>query len=142
MKPYKNNYSLKKKVSLEIKKNPKTISPCNYRFVNKIIDTVNISLLVLVLVLSFLSLDSQRKWTNTYKVLSKIKENNSNILDYISKTEEFYISKLESLNTFKKTTPSDLIYINRIQKKESSFPNKVITKIIYGLRDSKFQRGY
>ena len=142
MKLYENENSLKRKVSSNRKNSSIPFTSFNLKIIHKITDTLNVSLLVLIIILSALSFQSQREWSKTYAILSRTKVYNNNLIDYISKTEEFYISKLESLNTFKKTTPSDLIYINRIQKKESSFPNKVITKIIYGLRDSKFQRGY
>ena len=69
--------------------------------------------------------------------------NNNNLIDYISKTEEFYINELESLNYLKKTTPKDLIYLDRqnTQKKEN-FLIKKIKIIILGLKDSRYQIGY
>ena len=67
---------------------------------------------------------------------------NNNLIDYISKTEEFYINELDSLKTYKKATPKDLIYIKKnIQKTENNF-NKNIKYIIHGIRDSKYQLGY
>ena len=96
----------------------------------------------MIFILSFLSFNSQRKWSNTYKVLSETKSKNNNLIDYISKTEEFYLNKFESLNTLKKTTPSDLIYLDKInQKSENHFKKKII-KIIEGIKDSKYQKGY
>ena len=92
MKPYGNQFNLKKKVSYESKKNSEKISTINVKLIHQIFDTINISLLVLVFTLFFLSFDSQRKWSNTYKTLSKTKEINNNLIDYISKIEEFYIS--------------------------------------------------
>ena len=111
MRSYGKQTYLKKKVSYQSKKNSEKISKLNIQLTHKIFDTINISLLVLIFILFFLSLDSQRKWSNTYKVLSKTKAINNNLIDYISKTEEFYISELESLNSYKKTKPKDLIYI-------------------------------
>ena len=61
--------------------------------------------LLLIFILFFLSFDSQRKWSNTYKTLSKTRAINNNLIDYISKIEEFYISELESLNIYRKTKP-------------------------------------
>ena len=87
-------------------------------------------------------MDSQRKWSNTYKVLSKTKAINNNLIDYISKTEEFYISELESLNTYKKTKPKDLIYLDRTSEKKESFFKKNFRSIIKGISDSQYQRGY
>ena len=88
---------------------------------HRIFDSINISLLVFLFILSFLSFDSQRKWSNTYQILSKTSYKNNNLIDYISKTEEFYISKLESLKTLKKTTPGDLIYLERTKQKRKIF---------------------
>ena len=87
-------------------------------------------------------MDSQRKWSNTYKVLSKTKAINNNLIDYISKTEEFYISELESLNTYRKTKPKDLIYLDRTTEKKESFFKKNFRSFINGISDSQYQRGY
>ena len=121
----------------------KNISFLNLKLTHKIFDSINISLLILIFILSFLSFNSQRKWTYIYKNLAKTRSNNNNLIDYISKTEEFYINEIETLNTFKKTTPKDLIYINKeitILKKNNL--NKKIKIIYEGLKDSKYQRGY
>ena len=99
MKPYGNQLNLKKKVSYESKKKYQKISIINIKLIHQIFDTLNISLLVLILILLFLSFNSQRKWSNTYKNLSKTRAINNNLIDYISKVEEFYISELESINT-------------------------------------------
>jgi len=131
MKPYGNQLNLKKKVSYESKKNSEKISIINIKLIHQIFDTINISLLVLIFTLFFLSLDSQRKWSNTYKTLSKTKAMNNNLNEYISKTEEFYIGELESLNTYRKTKPKDLIYLEKIVEKKESFFKKNSTAIIY-----------
>ena len=139
MKPYgKNNY-LEKKSSQESKKYLQLI---NLKFVNKVFDTVNISLLILVFIYTFLSLNSQRKWSNTYINLSKTRDANNNLIDYISKTEEFYINKLDSLSNFRKTTPQDLVYLEKISSKTENFLDKKIQIIIRGLEDSRYQIGY
>ena len=97
----------------------------------------------MIFILSFLSFNSQRKWTSIYKNLLKTRANNNNLIDYISKTEEFYINEIESLNTFKKTTPKDLIYLDKqITKNKSNGLNKKIKFIKDGLKDSKYQKGY
>jgi len=142
MVPYGNNYSLEKKVLFESNKNPNRSSSLKFKLIHQIIDTVNISLVILVFTLSFLSFDSQKKWSDTYKVLSQMKENNSNLIDLISKTEEFYISNLESHNSFKKTTPGDLLYFDKVVKKEENIFKSAIVNIMDGIRDSKYQRGY
>ena len=142
MKPNGKQFNLKKKVSYESKRNSEKISIINIKLIHQIFDTINISLLVLIFTLFFLSFDSQRKWSNTYKILSKTRAINNNLIDYISKIEEFYISELESLNIYRKTKPEDLIYIDKLtEKKESTF-KKNLNTFIEGFSDSKYQRGY
>jgi len=107
MKPYGNELNLKKTVPYEGKKDSEKISIINIKLVHQIFDTINISLLVLIFTLFFLSFNSQRKWSNTYKNLSKTRAINNNLIDNISKIEDFYISDLESLNIYRKTKPED-----------------------------------
>ena len=142
MRSYGKQSYLKKKVSYQSQKYSRKITALNIKLIHQIFDTINISLLVLIFILFFLSLDSQRKWSNTYKVLSKTKAINNNIIDYISKTEEFYISELETLNTYRKTKPKDLIYLDRTLEKKESFFKKNFRSIIKGIIDSQYQRGY
>ena len=142
MKPYGNQLNLKKKVSYESKKNSEKISIINIKLIHQIFDTINISLLVLISTLFFLSFDSQRKWSNTYKTLSKTRAINNNLIDYISKIEEFYIGELESLNIYRKTKPEDLIYLNKIEEKKESLFKKNLSSFTEGFIDSKYQRGY
>ena len=142
MKPYGNQLNLKKKVSYESKKNSEKISLINVKLIHQIFDTINSSLLVLIFTLSFLSFNSQRKWSNTYKNLSKTRAINNNLIDYISKIEEFYISELESINTYTKTKPKDLIYLDKLLEKKESLFKKNLSSFIEGFVDSKYQKGY
>ena len=142
MEAYEKQSYLKKKVSYESKKKSEKISELNIQLLHQLFNTINISLLVLILTLFFLSFDSQRKWSSTYKTLSKTKAINNNLIDYISKTEEFYISELESLKTYKKTKPKDLIYLDKIPQKKESFFKKNFRSFIKGLTDSEYQKGY
>jgi len=142
MKPYGNQLNLKNKVPYEGKKDSEKISIINIKLFHQIFDTINISLLVLIFTLFFLSFDSQRKWSNTYKILSNTKAMNNNLIDYISKTEELYIRELESLNTYRKTKPEDLIYLDKVAEKKESLFKKNLRSFIEGFSDSKFQRGY
>ena len=142
MKPYGKHFYFKKKVSYQSQKNSEKISKLNIQLLHQIFNTINISLLVLIFTLFFLSFDSQRKWSNTYKTLSKTRAMNNNLIDYISQTEEFYISELESLNTYKKTKPKDLIYLDKVAEKKESFFGKNFIIFFEGVRDSKYQRGY
>ena len=142
MKPYGNQLNFKKKVSYERKKYSEKISIFSIKLIHQIFDTINISLLVLIFILFFLSFDSQRKWSNTYKTLSKTRAINNNLIDYISKIEEFYIGELESLNIYRKTKPEDLIYLNKIAEKKESLFKKNLSSFTAGFSDSKYQGGY
>ena len=142
MKPYGNKISLKKKDSYKNQKISEKISKPNIKLFHKIIDTINISFLVLIFILFFLSFDSQRKWSNTYKTLTKTRAMNNNLIEYISQTEEFYISELDSLKTYRKTKPEDLIYLTKISEKNESFFKMNFRSFIEGFIDSKYQRGY
>ncbi len=141
MKPFGNILFLKKG-SYDSKNSSEKIFKRNIKLIHQVFDTINISFLVLISTLFFLSFDSQRKWSNTYKTLSKTKAINANLIDYISKTEEFYINELESLNTYRKTKPKDLIYLNRIEVKKESLFKKYFKNFIEGFNDSNYQRGY
>ena len=139
----KNENSLKNNLYDANKITSKKIKFFNLKFIHRIFDSVNISLLILIFILSFLSFNSQRKWTSIYKNLLKTRANNNNLIDYISKTEEFYINEIESLNAFKKATPKDLIYLDKqITQNQNNYLNKKIKFIKDGLKDSKYQKGY
>ena len=98
--------------------------------------------MIFIFILFFLSFNSQRKWSNIYKNLSKTRAINNNLIDYISKIEEFYIIELDSLNIYRKTKPEDLIYLDKIEPKKESLFKKNLSSFIEGLGDSKYQRGY
>ena len=100
MSSYGKQTNFNKIVSYERKKNSEKIFKLNIELIHQIFNTINISFLCLIFILFFLSFDSQRKWSNTYKTLSRTKAINNNLIDYISKIEEFYISELESLNIY------------------------------------------
>ena len=142
MKPYGNQLNFKKKVSYESKKNSEKISLTKIKLIHQIFDTINLSLLLLIFTLFFLSFNSQRKWSNTYRTLSKTRVINNNLIDYISKIEEFYISELESHNIYRKTKPEDLIYLDKRPEKKESLFKKNLSSFIEGFSDSRYQRGY
>ena len=142
MKLYGNQPNLKKKVSYESKNNSEKKSIINIKLIHQIFDTINISLLLLIFTFFVLSFNSQRKWSNTYKNLSKTRSINNNLIDYISKIEEFYISELESLNIYRKTKPEDLIYLDKLPEKKESLFEKNLSSFIKGFSDSKYQKGY
>ena len=142
MKSYGYQFKLKKKVSYQSQKNLEKESILNIKLLNKIFDTINVSLLVIIFILFFLSFDSQRKWSDTYETLSKTRAINHNLIDYVSKIEEFYISELESLNKYKKTKPEDLFYLDKIAEKKESSLKSNFNSFIKGFSDSKYQKGY
>ena len=142
MKTYEDKFYIKKKVSYEDKKNPEKKFILNIKLIHQISNAINISLSILIITLFFLSFESQRKWSKTYKILSKTKTMNNNLIDYISKTEEFYISEIESQNIFKKTKPKDLIYLEKVVDKKQSFFKKNFKIFAKGLFDSKYHKGY
>jgi len=142
MKPYGHQLNFKKKVSYQNNKKFEKISIINIKLIHQIFDTINISLLVLIFILFFFSFDSQRKWSNTYKTLSRTRAINNNLIDYVSKIEEFYISELESLNTYRKTKPEDLIYLDKVIKRKDSSLKKNFKSLIEGFSESKYQKGY
>ena len=142
MKPFGKEFYLKKKVLQENQKNSEKIYKQNIQFIHKLVDTINISLLVLIFLLFFLSFDSQRKWSNTYQTLLKTKAINYNLIDFISKVEGYYIAELESFNSYKKTKPKDLIYIDKILEKKEGFFKKNFRSFLTGFSDSKYQVGY
>ena len=142
MSPYGKQSYLGKKVSYQSQKISNKISTLKIKLIHQILNTINISFLALIFILFFLSFDSQRKWSNTFKTLSKTKTINNNLIDYISKIEEFYISELESLNKYKKTKPEDLIYLDKIEEKKESLLKKNFRSFIKGLHDGQYQSGY
>ena len=104
MRAYGEEYRLKKIISQEKKGIVINTSLPYLKFFHKILDTLNISLLTLVFALFVITLNSQREWSKTYKNLSRTIESNNNLIDYISKTEEFYISKFDSSKKYKNCT--------------------------------------
>jgi len=142
MKPYGNQLNFKKKVSYESKKNSEKIFIINIKLIHQIFDTINISLLVLIFTFFFLSVNSQRKWSSTYKNLSITRAINNNLIDFISKIEEFYISEIDSTNNYRKTKPNDLIYLDKLTEKKESLFKRNLNSFVEGFSDSKYQRGY
>ena len=109
----------------------------------KIIDRINISIIILSLFLSFISLSSQRKWTILYSSMIDIRNKNNNIIDYISKTEQYLLNEIEHQNNLKKTNPDDLIYLKKTnEKKRTNFLSLVAKEMIKGFNDGRYQRGY
>ena len=109
---------------------------------HKIFDALNFSLAILIFTLSFLSFNSQRKWTNYYSIMWNIRNINNNLVDYISTTEEFYIQEIDKLDDFKKTTSRDLIYIfNKSKSKKLNKFSQYFIDLKKGIKDGMYQRG-
>ena len=115
----------------------------NSRIFRKTIDSLNISIIFLILFLSFISLISQRDWTKFYTSMIEIRNKNNNIIDYISKTEQYFLNEIDQQHNLKKTNPDDLIYLIKTKEKEkTNFLSLVFKEIIKGFDDGKYQRGY
>tara|TARA_B100001989_G_scaffold35185_1_gene20850 strand:+ start:189 stop:617 length:429 start_codon:yes stop_codon:yes gene_type:complete len=142
MRLYEKKSYLKKKEFHDSQKNLEKIFKSNIQLIHRIFNTINISFLILIFILFFLSFDSQRKWSHIYKTLSKTKSMNNNLIEFISKIEEVYIGEIESLTSYRKTKPKDLIYLERTLEKKESFFKKNFRSFIKGFKDSKYQRGY
>ena len=115
----------------------------NARIYCKIIDRLNISIIILILFLSFISFNSQRKWTMFYSSMIEMRNKNNNIIDYISKTEEYFLNEIEYQQDIKKTNPEDLIYVIKTKDNErTNFLSLVFKEISKGFYDGIYQRGY
>ena len=115
----------------------------NLRSYCKVIDSFNISIIILILFLSFISLDSQRQWTQFYSSMVEIRNKNNNIIDYISKTEQYFLNEIDQPHNIKKTNPNDLIYLIKTKEKEKiNFLSLVVKEISKGFYDGIYQRGY
>tara|TARA_Y100000589_G_scaffold219398_1_gene207072 strand:+ start:18 stop:500 length:483 start_codon:yes stop_codon:yes gene_type:complete len=113
------------------------------KLIHRILNSINLSLFGLILILSFISLDSQNKWSRFYDSLIDIRVINNNLIDYISKTEEFYLENIDLKNNIKKTTSKDLIYLFKKQNiKNNNFLLSSFKNIMEGVKDSQYQRGY
>ena len=121
----------------------KQITKGNYNPIHKILDYSNISIIILIAIVSFLSFNSQRKWTNYYSAMQIIKNINSNLVDYTSQAEEYYLEEIESLDQFRITTTKDLIYLSRPSlNKETNFLNNLFKQLSEGFKEGLYKRGY
>ena len=115
----------------------------NAKIYCKIIDLLNISIIALILFLSFISLNTQRKWTMFYSSMIELRDKNNNIIDYISKTEQYFLNEIDHQHNIKKTNPDDLIYLLKIKRKERiNFISSVFKEITRGFDDGRYQKGY
>ena len=114
-----------------------------WRIFCKIIDSLNMSIISLIILLSFVSLKSQSQWTNLYSSILEIRNKNNNIIDHISKTEQYFLNEMEYRNNIKNTNPDDLIYLEKTKEKERiNFISLVVNEITRGFQNGTYQRGY
>ena len=115
----------------------------NAKIYCKIINLLNISMISLILFLSFISLNNQMKWTIFYSSIVELRNKNNNIIDYISKTEQYFLNEIDHQHNIKKTNPDDLIYLIKTKEKErKNFLSLFVNEISRGFYDGKYQRGY
>tara|TARA_Y100000589_G_scaffold184796_1_gene175087 strand:- start:161 stop:454 length:294 start_codon:yes stop_codon:yes gene_type:complete len=97
----------------------------------------------MTLFLSLVSLNSQRKWTLFYSSIIETRKKNNNIIDYISKTEQYFLNEIEHQQNIKKTKPDDLIYLIKTKEREkTNLLYLVFKEMSKGFVEGKYQRGY
>ena len=72
----------------------------------------------------------------------ELRDKNNNIIDYISKTEEYFLSEIEHFDNIKKTDPDDLIYLVKTKENETNFLSLVFEEMSKGFDDGRYQIGY
>ena len=109
----------------------------------KIINRLNISIIMLILILSFISLNTQRKWTMFYSSMIELRDKNNNIIDYISKTEQYFLNEIDYKDNIKTTNPDDLIYLQKTKRVERiNFISSAFKEMNRGFDDGRYQKGY
>ena len=78
-----------------------------------------------------------------YSSMIELRNKNNNIIDYISKTEQYFLNEIQYQHNIKKTKPHDLIYLIKTKDKEkTNFLYLVVKEMSKGFDDGRFQRGY
>ncbi len=110
---------------------------------NKMIDFLNFLFIILIFIFSFISLNRQREWTKFYSNMVDLRNKNNNLIDYISKTEEYFLKEIELKDNLKKASPADLIYLVKTKNlEEPNFLFNSLKEISNGFNDGKYQKGY
>ncbi len=113
------------------------------RLSHKIIDSINLSIILLIFIFSFVSYKSQRDWTKFYSNMIDMRNKNNNITDFISKTEEYFLKEIELKENIKNTNPDDLIYLTRTKNQNKrNFILFALKEVKKGLKDGIYQTGY
>jgi len=78
-----------------------------------------------------------------YSSMIELRNKNNNIIDYISKTEQYFLNEIDNKDTIKKTNPDDLIYLPKTKEKERiNFLSDALKEITRGFDDGRYQKGY
>ena len=78
-----------------------------------------------------------------YSSMIELRNKNNNIIDYISKTEQYFLNEIDHKDNIKKTNPDDLIYLLKTKEKERiNFFSSVFKEMARGLQDGRYQTGY
>ena len=78
-----------------------------------------------------------------YSSMIELRDKNNNIIDYISKTEQYFLNEIDHRDNIKKTNPDDLIYLIKTkEKKRINFFSSVFKEMSRGFDDGRYQRGY
>ena len=78
-----------------------------------------------------------------YSGMIEIRNKNNNIIDYISKTEQYFLNEIDHQHNIKKTNPDDIIYLIKTKEKEkTNFFLLLVNEMRKGFNDGSFKRGY
>ena len=78
-----------------------------------------------------------------YSSMILLRDKNNNMIDYISKTEQYFLNEIKNKDNIKKTNPEDLIYLLKTKEKERiNFISSAFKEMSRGFDDGKYQKGY
>ncbi len=78
-----------------------------------------------------------------YSSMIELRDKNNNIIDYISKTEQYLLNEIDQKDNIKRANPDDLIYLLKTKEKEKiNFLSIIFKEIIKGFDDGRYQKGY
>ena len=78
-----------------------------------------------------------------YSSMIELRDKNNNIIDYISKTEQYFLNEIDQKDNIKRANPDDLIYLLKTKEKEKKFfLLSVFKEMIKGFDDGIYQKGY
>ena len=78
-----------------------------------------------------------------YSSMIELREKNNNIIEYISKTEQYFLNEIDHKDNIKRTNPDDLIYLIKTREKERiNFISSVFKEMKRGFDDGIYQKGF